>query len=160
MTLLASAYIDGFDPSGPLIYAESPFWTVLALSVGGVALIVIFIVSENRGGQKRSPASKVFLSLVAMMVAACPVLVSTEAPPYSVGKEAARWAHDRYGVDMADYDVKSLINGFSSGSSTSTVMLDDGQKITGRKISGKIILVKRGSGNPNSEMDVVYEGAK
>ena len=53
MTLFASAYIDGFDPSGPLRYAESPFWTVLALSVGCVATVVILIASENQGGQKK-----------------------------------------------------------------------------------------------------------
>lgn len=142
MTLFASAYIDGFDPSGPLSYAESPFWTVLALSVGCVATVIILIASENRGGQKKSPTSKVFLSLVAVMVAVCPVFVSTEVPPYSVGKEAARWAHDRYGVEMTPGDARSL---FGPSGRTVEITLDDGTAVATRADGDGSVLVRSGS---------------
>jgi len=161
MTLLASAYIDGFDPSAPMRYAESNFLTQVVLTgmfIAATAIVIFFVADDRLLWKLRNSIALSVASFVVMSAIALPIIVGT-SDIYNAEAAAAKWAHDRYGVDMADYDVKSLINGFSSGSSTSTVMLDDGQKITGRKISGKIILVKRGSGNPNSEMDVVYGGA-
>lgn len=142
MELLSSTHPDGFEPSGPLSYAESPFWTILALSAGCVATLVIFIASEKRDGQGKSPALKVLLALVAMMVAACPVFVSTQAPPYGVSSEAARWAHDRYGVEMTPGDARSL---FGAGGHNSEATLDDGTTVATRADGEGSVLVRSGS---------------
>src|SRR5699024_10452160 len=113
MSLLASAYIDGFDPSAPMRYAESKFLTQVVLTgmfIAATDIVVFCFADDSLRWKLRNSIALSVASFVVMSAIALPIIVGT-SDIYNAEAAAAKWAHDRYVVDMADYDVKSLSTG-------------------------------------------------
>lgn len=158
--LISASYVDGFDPSAPMRYSESNFLLQIIVAA------VLFATLSTLAGFKVIDASRslrlgwsVGVGLGAVLAAVFMPLIVSTTPHYNAESEAVRWAEERYGVELAGYDVDQLFADFEcdgdSGDCLNTVLLDDGTKVTAKEISGKIILIDRGF--RDVEMKVAYD---
>lgn len=140
-----NTYIDGFDPSAPLRYSTSHYGFIVGAVVVVCALVIGFaLYSHSRSYNERPLLHSSFPAVVGacvLAVALVAIPVSPLSPQrFNACQEASRWSEGRYGITLNATDCKNLFEGTGFLGMNRNTMLDSGEVVRAKKVSGKIVL--------------------